>query len=62
MTDVIVAPHGQGWTVRHPRLLHEHFDRREDALRKAAGYARQLSRDGGDHSVREAGSFASRPR
>ena len=58
MSDVIVAPHGEGWTVRHPRRLHEHFDRREDALRKAAGYARQLARDGGDHIVREARSFA----
>ena len=58
MTDVVVTPHGDGWTVRHPRRLHEHFDRRTDALRKAAGYARQLSRDGADCTVRESRSFA----
>ena len=58
MTDVIIAPHGEGWTVRHPRRLHEHFDRRADALRKATGYARQLSRDGAACAVREAKSFA----
>ena len=58
MTDVIVAPHHEGWTVRHPRRLHEHFERRADALRKAAGYARQLSREGADCAVREAKSFA----
>ena len=55
---MVVAPHGEGWTVRHPRRLHEHFDRRADALRKAAGYARQLSRDGDACAVREAKSFA----
>lgn len=58
MTDVIVAPHGEGWTVRHPRRLHEHFDLRHDALRKAAGYARQLSRTGEACAVREEKSFA----
>ena len=58
MTDVVIAPHGEGWTVRHPRRLHEHFPRRADALRKAAGYARQLSRDGDACGVREAKSFA----
>ena len=58
MTDVIVAPHREGWTVRHPRRLHEHFDSRTDALRKAAGYARQLSRHGQPCEVREAASFA----
>ena len=60
MTDVIVSPHGQGWTVRHPRRLHEHFDSRTSALRKAAGYARQLSRDGRPCEVREEKSFALR--
>ena len=58
MTDVIVAPHREGWTVRHPRRLHEHFERRTDALRKAAGYARQLSREGRACGVREEKSFA----
>ena len=58
MTDVVVAPHGEGWTVRHPRRLHEHFERRADALRKAAGYARQLSQAGRPCAVREAHSFA----
>ena len=58
MTDVIIAPHGEGWTVRHPRRLHEHFDRRADAMRKAHGYVRQLARDGEPCEVREARSFA----
>ena len=55
---MIIAPHGEGWTVRHPRRLHEVFLHRADALRKAAGYARQLSRDGDPCAVREAKSFA----
>lgn len=58
MTDVIIAPHGEGWTVRHPRRLHERFERRTDALRKAAGYARQLSTEDTPCSVREHRSFA----
>ena len=58
MTDVIVAPHREGWTVRHPRRLHEHFASRGEALRRAAAYARQLSRDGPACEVREGKSFS----
>ena len=58
MTDVIVAPHGEGWTVRHPRRLHERFGRRSEALRTAEGYARQLGRSGEPCAVRESRSFA----
>ena len=58
MADVIVSPHGEGWTVRHPRRLYEHFARRSEAVRKAEGHARQLSRTGEPCAVREARSFA----
>lgn len=58
MTDVIVAPLGEGWTVRHPRRLHERFERRADALRKAQGYVRQLERAGEPCALRESRSFA----
>ena len=58
MTDVIVAPHGEGWAVRHPRRLHERFETLRDARRAAAGHVRQLERDGEPCAVREARSFA----
>jgi hypothetical protein len=58
VTDVVVAPHDGGWTVRHPRRLHERFERRADALRKAHGYVRQLTRDGERCALKEARSFA----
>ena len=58
MSDVIVAPLGEGWTVRHPRRLHERFAKLRDARRAAAGHARQLERAGEPCAVREARSFA----
>ena len=58
MSDVIVAPHGEGWTVRHPRRLHERFEHRVEAMRAAAGHARQLANAGETCAVREARSFA----
>ncbi len=58
MTDVIVAPLGEEWTVRHPRRLHERFATRREAQRAAAGHARQLGLAGEPCAVRESRSFA----
>ena len=57
MTDVIVAPLGEAWTVRHPRRLHERFATRREAQRAAQGHARQLGLAGEPCAVRELRSF-----
>ena len=58
MPDVIVAPVGEAWTVRHPRRLHERFATRREARRAAEGHARQLGSTGEPCAVREERSFA----
>lgn len=58
VSDVIVAPLGEEWTVRHPRRLHERFATRGEARRAAESHVRQLGRDGEPCAVREARSFA----
>lgn len=58
MPHVILAPDGEGWTVRHERRLFERFDVRRDAMKTAVGHARRLHTEDEPCTVVEHRSFA----
>ena len=54
MSDIVVQPLANGWTVRHDRILFERFKDRESAVRRARNLRARLQAGGERTALRVA--------